>query len=105
MNLATAAERDLPAWQGIKTPRAEILFLPVQQPIGLTHQGTVGQLRDVVRALDQHAAAAAGRVVHAVTRVRVNQFDHQLHHGFGRMELTALFASIIGELFNQVTAT
>ena len=56
----------------------------------------------MVGAFDQHAAAAAGWVVHAVAGLGVDQLHHQLHHGFGGVELAALFAGIVGKLLDEV---
>ena len=44
---------------------------------------------------------AAG-VVHTVAGLRVDEFHHELHHRFGRIELSALLTGIVGKLLDEV---
>ena len=52
---------------------------------------------------EQHAAGATGRVVDALTLLRIEQLDHHPHHTARRIELARLLAPRdVGELADQV---
>ena len=59
-------------------------------------------LLDVVDGLQQHAAGAAGGVVDGFAFLRVEDVDHQPHHGARRVELARLLVGGVGELLDQV---
>ena len=52
--------------------------------------------------LDQHAARAAGRVVDAHACLRLDDLDQRADDLGGRVELAALLAGGVGEVFDQV---
>lgn len=56
----------------------------------------------MVGAFHQHTATATGGVIHAVARLRVNQLNHQLHHGLWRIELAAFLTGVVGKLLDQI---
>ncbi len=56
----------------------------------------------VVRALDQHAARAAGRVADAHPLLGSSSSTISSHHHPRRVELAALLAGVVGELLDQV---
>ncbi|MCY1299889.1 hypothetical protein D9M70_494350 [compost metagenome] len=58
------------------SPGAQVLFLPVKEHVRLAHQGAIGQVGHMVGALNQHAATAAGGVIHTVAGLRINQLNH-----------------------------
>ncbi|MNG37067.1 hypothetical protein D3C84_1242990 [compost metagenome] len=37
-----------------------------------------------------------------MTWLRVNQLNHQLHHGLWRVELAAFFTGVVGKLLDQI---
>ena len=77
--------------------------MPEEQHIGLVAQEqATWQLGDVVGTFHQHAATAAGGVVHAVAGLRVDEFHDQLHDGLGRVELPTLLTGIVSELLDEV---
>ena len=79
-------------------PGAQVLFLSVQAEV--LRLATV--VDDVVGTLDQHAARSTGRITDAHSFFGSEQLDQQPHHLGRRIELTALFARVVGELLNQV---
>ena len=56
----------------------------------------------ILAGLDQHAAGASGGVVDAHALARLENLDHEPHHLAGRVELAALLACAVGEVFDQV---
>src|SRR5690606_10767469 len=56
----------------------------------------------VVARLDQHAAGAAGRIVDAHVRLRIDDLDQRAHDVGGRVELPSLLAGGVGEELDQV---
>ncbi len=56
---------------------------------------------DLVQRRDQHAAGAAGRVVDALARLRVEHLHHQVDDGAVGVELLRGVAAVVGELLDQ----
>ena len=58
-------------------------------------------LAHMVARLDEHTARAAGRVVHAHVRLRVDDLDQRAHDFARRVELAGLLSGGVGEPFDQ----
>ena len=72
----------------------------------LTIEGEVARITtacpDIVASLNEHAAGAAGRVIDAHTRLRVDDLDERTYDIRWRVELARLFARRIGEELDEV---
>ena len=65
-------------------------------------RGVAAALANIVARLDQHAAGAAGGVVDAHVRLRIDDLDECPHHIRRRVELARLLPCRVGEEFDEV---
>lgn len=83
-------------------PGPEVPLLPVQGHVDRLAQALAFFRADVFRALDEHAARAAGRVRNAHAGGRIEQLDDQVHDLMRGVEFAALLARVIRELLDQI---
>ena len=79
-------------------PGGAVGVLPVEGQI----VGVLALLLDVLVGLDEEAAGAGGGVVDLVAGFRFGELHQQAHHFSRSVELAALLAGAVGEVFDEV---